>query len=406
LADTNLKIPSLTSTPYSVHGDNNYSVTGTLAPSMSVDVCVCGQHTIKGILSRSGVDVDAVRMDAATSRRKYADKVYSHSKCFVCTKNVVEYSIQRATKGLLIDEISSRHDLTKDQVRAVYKFAGMCYADLGRSAIVKTVELFRDVTCLQHDDDYRKCIHACTKCEDHFEGSMVEIDHETEFRIILLAFLDAHVPDWCEPPDANTMKVNKSYGWKDKLSKAAAYHTTETEQSYWQRVKNDAIDRWSSEGLADKFSQFHDSVAKLNTLCKTCHAGKTRGYNGGYTQAVYVASLGASKKRKRDEECDNDQKMHEAQVTQPEFVAGLVDDLKSSIASMDKEKIADALKNVPRFFGAHLPMMKTARQLLEDMQVWNNGSIDVSLPVLRVDPFAERRYTIRWPTSTGEVSAS
>lgn len=64
-----------------------------------------------------------------------------------------------------------------EQRKAAYQFPGKCYADLARNAVLSTVEIFRDVSCIIHDDQYRDCVHVCATCEDHFRGSDVEVDH-------------------------------------------------------------------------------------------------------------------------------------------------------------------------------------------------------------------------------------
>ena len=258
-----------------------------------------------GLLERSNCIVDEGLLHARLAERKYND-VGLRCADSIDTAAALERSRGLDTKGSNAKALLFH--CSAQQQKAVYRFPGTCFGDLARKAICDTTDLFREVTCILHDNDYRRCVHECAKCEDHFPGYLIEVDHvEINFHTILVAFLDSHVKDWCILPDHDT--VDNRRGKIQSYSQRIKYANREKESDFWQRVKNVSEARWVAEELGKKFVAFHNSVAKLQTLCLTCHDRKI---NGPFiaenvlvplvAPPIFVEELGKSKKRKRDEE--------------------------------------------------------------------------------------------------------
>jgi|TARA_B110000967_G_scaffold206944_1_gene254992 hypothetical protein len=295
-----------------------------------------------------------------------------------------------------------------EQRKAAYQFPGKCYADLARKAVLSTVEMFRDVTCIIHNDQYRDCVHICATCEDHFRGSDVEVDHMgNELYTILVAFLDCSVPGWCILPERDTVTPKPNYSWgsgyRSRLKEAHRATTTETESAYWQRVKNISKRRWCEDGLADKFVAFHNSAAKLQTLCLACHDEKTNARasfkSSTYVRTaepVYIEALGKSKKRKLNEELNKQALEEEAATLNNEHIKSLVIGLREAIVSMQRAQIVDALSKVPLTLRNVIPMVKTATQLVDDIDLYDANGAHIALNPLPTDPFAQRTATICW----------
>ena len=284
-------------------------VRGHVQQDGTITECLCGTPSIDWILDASGVS-DAIKKRAAilTTKRQHT---FPMGQCPECNRDMLDNHVQRALNRTPIQELD--RNLIYEQGRCLNSFAFYCYSDLGRKAVMSTVELFRKIVCIKSSPDgYKKYVHNCSQCEDHFYGEGVEIDHtgRVEFSKILLAFLDAHVPDWFIPPDKDTVKDRQNYGWRATVKASHKLDLVETETAYWQRVKNVAKTRWVCEDLGEKFVTFHNSVACLRDVCHSCHddksmsrcasfASKKRKRSASFARA-FDPELGASKKRSRD----------------------------------------------------------------------------------------------------------
>ena len=264
--------------------------------------------SIVDVLERSGETFDVARLETHLGKRKH-----SKLKDLQCLEEEVVAAALSRAEGRWDAPAFKNIDGSFEQRKAAYQFPGKCYGDLARKSVLSTVDMFRDVSCIIHNDDYKDCVHSCVACEDHFYGSDVEIDHVgNEFYKILVAFLDCSVSGWCILPERDTVTPKRDYSWgsgyRSRLKEAHRITTTETESAYWQRVKNISKRRWYDDELADQFVAFHNSVAKLQTLCLACHDKKTnkRASSGSSTyvrsaEPVYIEALGKSKKRKLNE---------------------------------------------------------------------------------------------------------
>ena len=353
--------------------------------------------SLADIIARSDVNFD---VDMVKARLK------DHKNSPQCTEIAdVAAALERA-RGLWDAKAFAFAGDTEFEVRrAAHSFPGKCFADLARNAILKTVELFREFTCIaEHEKHYKDRVHACAKCEDHFRGYDVEIDHvEVQFHQILVAFLDSHVPNWCILPDANTVTKKPNYGYRSRIQQSHRVDDkTETVSAYWQRVRGVSARRWSSEGLAAKFVAFHNSAAKLQALCVTCHAKKTHS-TGAYVPVatpVHIEALGKSKKRQRNDELVEQIVQEEAVLLDRERITGLITDLRAAIVSMQRAQIMDALDNIPTMLHDVLPMVNTARQLLNDIAQYDAGEVHVRLNSLPTEPHEVRKAMISWQVDT------
>ena len=356
-----------------------------------------------GILERSGVTVDAALLEARLKTRKYAG--LNDLRCAASID--VAAALDRAKGRWEAKAFEAFKHGTFEQRQAAYRFPGKCFADLARKAVLKTVELFREVTCIVHDDDYKDCVHICAECEDHFRGVDVEIDHsKVGFYEILVAFLDSHVANWCILPDAETVtkKSEHNYGYRSRIKQAHRVETAETECAYWQRVTNASKRRWSIEGLDEQFIAFHNSVVKLQTLCRTCHDHKTNreaAFGSGPTyvrraEPVYIEALGKSNKRKRNDELIERTLQEEATLLDNERIKALLTGLREAIVSMERTQIVDALGKVPPALRDVIPLVKTATYLLNDIDLYDTGEAQIELNPLPTDPFGKRTATICW----------
>jgi len=350
--------------------------------------------SLAGLFERSGVSFDAELLN----ERLKTSKLNS----LQCVEPaVISAALARAKGGYnarAFDEFQK--GTTFGQRKAASRFPGKCFGDLARKAVLKSVELFRDVVCLIRDDDYRECVHACAKCEDHFRGDSIEIDHmEPEFLQILVAFLDAHVAGWCILPDSETVKEPAyNYGYRSRIKQAHKVDLAETESAYWQRVKKVSAQRWATEGLADRFAAFHNSAAKLQPLCWACHRNKTDASSSSAIVAhpIYIEALGKSKKRKRDEEAIQKLMLEEAALLDTDRIKKLLTGLRKAIVSMEATEIADVLNKVPLELHNVLPMVKTAFRLLEDIRLYDTGGVRIELSPLPTDPHMTRHADISW----------
>jgi hypothetical protein len=350
--------------------------------------------SIVGLLERSETPFDEERFKSLLNRSKLAE-VYG------IEPSVVEASLERAKgayNAAVFAELECECD-TFEQRKAAWQFAGKCFSDLARKAVLTSVELFRAATCLVYQKDYRECVHTCAKCEDHFHGTDIEIDHEgAEFYQILVAFLDRYVDGWCIIPDRETVR-NKTpvRGYRGRVQAAHKVDTAETESAYWQRVKRVSALRWKTEELSAKFVAFHNSAAKLQPLCVTCHDKKTRSW-GHHRQAnpVYIEKLGKSKKRKLDDESNRKVLEREATFLDTALVKDLVHGLRSAIASMQAADLVAALEKVPSELHDVLPMVKTAEQLLRDIELYEHGGARIELKPFPTDPYGMRFADISW----------
>ena len=358
--------------------------------------------SIVDVLERSGETFDVARLETRLGKPKH-----SKLKDLQCLEEgVVAAALSRAA-GLWNAPAFRDIEGSFEQKKAAYQFPGKCYGDLARKAVLSTVDMFRDVTCIIHNDDYKDCVHLCVVCEDHFRGSDVEIDHVgNEFYKILVAFLERNVPGWCILPERDTVTPKRDYSWgsgyRSRLKEAHKITTTETESAYWQRVKNISKCRWYDDGLVDKFVAFHNSAAKLQTLCLACHDKKTntRASSGPSTyvrsaEPVHIEALGKSKKRKLNDELVK-QALEEAAILDHGFIERLVTGLREAIVSMQRTQIVDALSKVPSILRDVLPMVKTATQLVDDIDLYDANGAHIHLNPLPTDPFAQRTTTICW----------
>ena len=350
--------------------------------------------SIVGLLERSETPFDEERFGSLLKRSKL-------NRMYGIEQSVVEASIKRA-KGAynahVFVDLGHKCD-TFEQKRAAWQFPGKCFSDLARKAVLSSVELFRAGTCLVHQKDYRECVHACAKCDDHFCGTDIEIDHEgVEFYQILVAFLDTCVDGWCIIPDRETVS-NKTpvHGYRARVQAAHKVDTHETESAFWQRAKRVSAQRWRDEELSAKFVAFHNSAAKLQPLCIACHDEKTRpsGYHRK-ANPVYVESLGKSKKRKVNDESNLKVLEREATLLDHSLAKNLVHCLRIAIASMHAADLVAALEKVPWELHDVLPMVKTAEQLLRDMQLYEHGRARIELKPLATDPHERRFADICW----------
>lgn len=339
--------------------------------------------TIVELLERSGAtDYNLDILKARLSQRKYS--AVDNLTCYL-DKQQIASALARAKGAYNADAFAQFQDRPFEQRKVAWGFPGKCFADLAREAVRSTTELFREVVCVKHAKDYKNCIHACNDCQDHFYGTNIEIDHfDVGFYEILVAFLDSHVEGWC-------ILTDDYFGF-----------------NYWQRVQNESKRRWVEEGLADKFVAFHNSVAKLQPLCLTCHDKKTNTESSYSAEKKHVRNvcpvqdkeLGKSKRRKLDDaKVEEEVKEMEALMDQ-ELVTKLVTGLREAVASMQRDAVVDALAKVPPKLRRVLPMVKTATALLSDLDVYESGEVVAYImPVLRSAemPYGGSREAIfRW----------
>jgi len=358
--------------------------------------------TIAEILERSGAtDYNRDVLEARLTQYKYS-KVNS-LECHL-DKEQLASALARAKGSYMAKAYKQFEKYTFEQKQAALKYPGKCFGDLARKALLHTTDLINEVLCIKHNCDYKERIHVCNKCQDHFYGTYVELDHfDVGFREILVAFLDSHVEGWCILPDAQTVaKTKHTYGYRSNLQRAHRIDVVETEVAYWQRVKNESKMRWAFEELGDKFVAFHNRVVKLQMLCLTCHDEKTNAesdWNKVIRSVcpVYDEELGKSKRRKLNEAADEAVMKEEAVLMDKESVTKLVTSLREAIGSMQPDAVSDALSKVPPKLQSVLPMVKTATALLHDINVYESGGANIVLdPLPTADTYSYREARITW----------
>lgn len=326
-----------------------------------------------------------VECNGEALKKKYKLFEFGNGICPACISDTVAQDVKNARAYKTANEVSNAYDVRN----AMGKFATMCYSDIARKEVVYTVETFRKYSCLKMDANWRECIHLCAECKGHFKGEDVQVDHyDVEFRHILIAFLDRHVPGWLIPPDDGTFVDKQNRGsWKSNIREGSKQDFVETQPAYWQRVKNVSLRRWTEESLGQKFVMFHNSIVKLQVLCKDCHHFKTT--KSASTQKlvaeVYDESIGSSAKRTADIEADDAQKQEEDEFFQSADIEGMLTRLHCSIKSMDAFTIQRALSTIPEEWMESLPLVKTAKQALDDIRAVDEGVIRFPLPPLRRD---------------------
>jgi len=415
--------------------------------------------------------VELLERSSATYKRdtlemRLVQRKYNMLDTLACNLDDTQISsaLERTKGGYNAKIFAPFANCTFDQKRVAQKFPSACFKDLARKALVKTTDFFREVVCIKHDKDYKCRIHVCNGCQDHFDGASVEIDHvDVGFHVMLLAFLDSHVKDWCILPNHRTLdKYNgpNNHGYRGKIQSAHKLDDVETLEAYWQRVKNECKLRWVRDGLADKFVAFHNRVAKLQVLCFTCHDTKTNADSSFYTTnsirkvtPVYDETIGKSKKRRLNEsKADAIVKKEDALLekdsinsivnglrkaihsrehemisdalakvpselyhvlpmvktatllldntsTDKKTIIDIINCLHDAIESTERDRIADALANVPLELQPVLPIVKTAATMLADIDAYNSAGVNLNLTPLPTDPFGCRKRRVTWDAS-------
>lgn len=359
--------------------------------------------TIAEILERSSLKYDSGLLESRLAQRKYntVDKL----TCSLDAQQLAS-ALERAKGAYNSKAYEQFGNLTFEQQRTASSFPGKCFAEMARKALVNTTDLVREVISIKHNDDYKLCIHACNKCEDHFYGTDIELDHVgIGFYEILVAFLDSHVPNWFIRPDPRTVEpASKKYGYRSQLKSANTTNTVETVGAYWQRVQNECKMRWNHDDLADAFVAFHNSVVKFQALCISCHDRKTDSESSftSPTRNIRTAkpvcddTLGKSNKRKLNDVIVEEIIKKEAVLFGNESITNLVTNLRVAIGTFQRALISDALDKVPPELRTVLPMVKTASALLIDIDNCESGGVNISLPPLPTNPYAHRTRRITW----------
>jgi len=320
---------------------------------------------VHSVLERSEVTPDASR------KFKFVPETFPSGTCPACTGDEINAAIELVTHNKFITDTLVRNTTCWEQGTACMKFAGMCYANLGRKAIMKSQDHFCRHAALLDHADYRTRVHLCGICRDHFHGEDMHVDHkDPEFRVILLAFLHLKVPGWLERPDDATFKKVETYGWRSRVSKAQKMDHVETPAAYWQRVKNTAVLRWAKEGLGPAFAAFHNACAVLQMACSSCHSQKSERYLG-HSDPVFIPALGLSPKQLHDQGVAQEQLQKEKDIMQNEQAlfndAGHhVKALWDAIRSIDVVQMSTALDAVPPLL-KQIPLVISARSLLKEL---------------------------------------